>query len=122
MKVLQTPDSQFEGLADWPYQPIYTMIDATSMSMSASDAVALRVHHIDARPQNETSGDGVETVLCMHGEPSWSYLYRKMIPRFVAAGHRVVAPDLIGFGRSDKPTETTDYTYERHVDWMTQWL
>ena len=76
MKVLQTPDSQFEGLADWPYQPIYTMIDATSMSMSASisasDAVALRVHHIDARPQNETSGDGVETVLCMHGEPSWS--------------------------------------------------
>ena len=58
----------------------------------------------------------------MHGEPSWSFLYRKMIPRFVAAGHRVVAPDLIGFGRSDKPTETSDYTYERHVDWMTQWL
>ena len=122
MKVLQTPDSQFEGLADWPYQPIYTMIDATSMSMSASDAVTLRVHHIDARPQDTNSGDVVETVLCMHGEPSWSYLYRKMIPRFVAAGHRVVAPDLIGFGRSDKPTETTDYTYERHVDWMTQWL
>ena len=122
MKVLQTPDSQFEGLADWPYPPIYTMIDATSIAISASDAVALRVHHIDARPQNTNSGDVVETVLCMHGEPSWSYLYRKMIPRFVAEGHRVVAPDLIGFGRSDKPTETTDYTYERHVHWMTQWL
>jgi haloalkane dehalogenase len=58
----------------------------------------------------------------MHGEPSWSYLYRKMIPVLVAAGHRVIAPDLIGFGRSDKPTQMSDYTYERHVDWMCQWL
>ena len=113
LKVLQTPDSQFEGLVDWPFEPIYTMVDATS----ATDAVTLRVHHIDTGPI-----DAAETVLCMHGEPSWSYLYRKMIPRFVAAGHRVIAPDLIGFGRSDKPTQTTDYTYERHVDWMTQWL
>ncbi len=58
----------------------------------------------------------------MHGEPSWAYLYRKMIPVLTAAGHRVVAPDLVGFGRSDKPTERDDYTYQRHVDWMTSWL
>lgn len=113
MKILQTPDERFDSLPDWPYQPIYTMINATS----ATDAVTLRVHHIDTDPG--TSG---ETVLCMHGEPSWSYLYRKMIPRFVAAGHHVIAPDLVGFGRSDKPAETRDYTYERHVDWMSQWL
>lgn len=113
MKILQTPDERFSSLPDWPYQPIYTMINATS----AAEAVTLRVHHIDTG--TATSG---ETVLCMHGEPSWSYLYRKMISRFVAAGHRVVAPDLVGFGRSDKPAETRDYTYERHVDWMSQWL
>ena len=113
MKILQTPDERFNSLPDWPYQPVYTMINATS----AADAVTLRVHHIDTGTL--TSG---ETILCMHGEPSWSYLYRKMITKFVAAGHRVVAPDLIGFGRSDKPTQTADYTYERHVDWMTQWL
>ena len=113
MKILQTPDERFSSLPDWPYRPVYTMINATS----AAEAVTLRVHHIDTG--TATSG---ETVLCMHGEPSWSYLYRKMISRFVAAGHRVVAPDLVGFGRSDKPAETRDYTYERHVDWMSQWL
>jgi haloalkane dehalogenase len=58
----------------------------------------------------------------MHGEPSWSYLYRKMIPVFAAAGFRALAPDLVGFGRSDKPSEPSDYTYERHVTWMTRWL
>ena len=99
MKILQTPDERFNSLPDWPYQPVYTMINATS----AADAVTLRVHHIDTGTL--TSG---ETILCMHGEPSWSYLYRKMITKFVAAGHRVVAPDLIGFGRSDKPTQTAD--------------
>ena len=112
MKILQTPDERFSSLPDWPYEPKYTLVDATT-----SESIKLRIHHVDAGAS--TSG---ETVLCMHGEPSWSFLYRKMIPRFVAAGHRVVAPDLIGFGRSDKPTETSDYTYERHVDWMTQWL
>jgi haloalkane dehalogenase len=61
-------------------------------------------------------------ILCLHGEPSWSFLYRKMIPIFVAAGHRVLAPDLIGFGRSDKPTSRTDYTYQRHMDWLTSFL
>ena len=112
MKILQTPDERFNSLPDWPYEPKYTLVEATT-----SDSVKLRIHHVDTG--EGTSG---ETVLCMHGEPSWSFLYRKMIPRFVAAGHRVIAPDLVGFGRSDKPSETSDYTYERHVDWMTQWL
>jgi haloalkane dehalogenase len=112
MKILQTPDERFNSLPDWPYEPKYTLIDATK-----SESVKLRIHHVDTGISTSS-----ETVLCMHGEPSWSFLYRKMIPRFVAAGHRVIAPDLIGFGRSDKPAETSDYTYERHVDWMTQWL
>ena len=112
MKILQTPDERFSSLPDWPYEPKYTLVDSTT-----SESIKLRIHHVDTGAS--TSG---ETVLCMHGEPSWSFLYRKMIPRFVAAGHRVVAPDLVGFGRSDKPSETSDYTYERHVDWMTQWL
>jgi len=112
MKILQTPDERFNSLPDWPYEPKYTLVEATT-----SDSVKLRIHHVDTG-----AGTSGETVLCMHGEPSWSFLYRKMIPRFVAAGHRVIAPDLVGFGRSDKPSETSDYTYERHVDWMTQWL
>ncbi len=61
-------------------------------------------------------------VLLMHGEPSWAYLYRHIIAGLVAQGHRVIAPDLVGFGRSDKPTKRTDYTYERHVAWMSRWL
>ena len=113
MKILQTPDERFLGLPDWPYEPKYTILK----SSQSADAINLRIHHIDTG-----AGKSGETILCMHGEPSWSFLYRKMIPKFVAAGHRVVAPDLIGFGRSDKPTETSDYTYERHVDWMTEWL
>lgn len=112
MKILQTPDERFNSLPDWPYEPRYTHVDTEN-----SVANKLRIHHVDTGAS--TSG---QTVLCMHGEPSWSFLYRKMIPLFVAACHRVVAPDLIGFGRSDKPSETADYTYERHVDWMTQWL
>lgn len=110
MQVLRTPDSCFADLVEWPYEPVYT--DVTS-----SDGTVIRVAHVDAGPS-----DAAETILCMHGEPTWSYLYRKMIPIFTAAGHRVIAPDLVGFGRSDKPTELNDYTYERHVDWMSQWL
>jgi haloalkane dehalogenase len=72
----------------------------------------LRVHYLDEGPAD------ADPVLLMHGEPSWSYLYRKMIPILVAAGHRVIAPDLIGFGRSDKPSRRQDYSYQRHVDWM----
>jgi len=109
MHILRTPDNCFVELPDWSYSPTYT--DVTQ------DQHSLRVAHYDTGPR-----DAANTVLCMHGEPSWSYLYRKMIPVFTAAGHRVIAPDLIGFGRSDKPGSTNDYTYERHVSWMSQWL
>lgn len=106
MDILRTPDTAFDGLKDYPFEPNYSQIaDGT-----------LRLHYVDEGP-NEA-----RPVLCMHGEPSWSYLYRHMIPVFVQAGHRVVAPDLIGFGKSDKPTERSDYTYQAHVDWMTEWL
>src|SRR5213594_1451738 len=96
---LRTPDERFAGLPGYP-SPRYIEVDG------------LRVHYVDEGPR------GAHTVLCLHGEPSWSYLYRKMIPVLVAAGHRVVAPDLIGFGRSDKPVRREDYTYQRHIDWM----
>ena len=90
MKVLRTPDERFEGLADWPYAPQYaTVLDA--------DRTALRLHYVDEGPR-----DGA-VVLLMHGEPSWAYLYRKIIKILAENGHRVIAPDLIGFGRSDKP-------------------
>jgi haloalkane dehalogenase len=112
MDFVRTPDHRFDNLPDWPYSPVYTEIRAAH-----DDPTSLRIAHIDEGPR-----DAKETVLLMHGEPSWSYLYRKMIPVFVAAGHRVIAPDLVGFGRSDKPTQMSDYTYERHVDWMCQWL
>ena len=106
MRVLRTPDDRFEGLADWPFAPRY-------LDMNDEDGTALRIAYVDEGPR-----DGA-VVLLMHGEPSWSYLYRKIIPPLVSAGRRVIAPDLIGFGRSDKPADRTDYTYERHVDWMT---
>lgn len=112
MEIARTPDDRFEALPGWSYAPRYTDIDAADGS-----GATLRMHHVD-----EGSTDSAEAVLCLHGEPSWSYLYRTMIPEFVAAGHRVVAPDLVGFGRSDKPTSTADYTYERHVSWLSRWL
>ena len=109
MHVLRTPDDRFAGLADFPFAPHYqTVIDA--------DGTALRLHFVDEGPREAAP------VLLMHGEPSWSYLYRKFIPTLAAKGHRVVAPDLIGFGKSDKPAARADYTYERHVAWMSQWL
>ena len=109
MQVLRTPDSRFAGLPDWPYAPHYREV-------TDADGTALRIHYVDEGPR-----DGVP-VLLMHGEPSWAYLYRHIIAGLVAKGRRVIAPDLIGFGRSDKPTQRSDYTYERHVDWMSQWL
>ncbi|MGA0878441.1 MAG: haloalkane dehalogenase [Ilumatobacteraceae bacterium] len=114
MEILRTPDDRFATLRDWPYEPRYTEVPMDPQDESAG---SLRIHHVDAGAA--TTG---ETILCLHGEPSWGYLYRKMIPVFTAAGHRVVVPDLVGFGRSDKPTSTSDYTYERHVFWMTRWL
>jgi haloalkane dehalogenase len=109
MKTLRTPDERFAGLPGYPFEPRYVEIDD-------EDGGTLRVHHLDEGP-----ADG-PVVLLMHGEPSWSYLYRHMIPVLVDAGFRCIAPDLVGFGRSDKPTEQSDYTYERHVRWMAQAL
>jgi haloalkane dehalogenase len=104
VKVLRTPDSRFENLTDYPFEPHYV------------DVGGLRMHHVDEGPR-----DG-QVVLMLHGEPSWSYLYRKMIPLFTAAGYRAIAPDLIGFGKSDKLAATSAYTYQRHVDWTWDWL
>jgi haloalkane dehalogenase len=109
MEVLRTPDERFEGLADWPYAPKYAEV-------TDADGTRLRLHYVDEGPR-----DGAP-VLLMHGEPSWAYLYRHIIRGLVERGHRAIAPDLIGFGRSDKPARRTDYTYERHVAWMSQWL
>jgi haloalkane dehalogenase len=110
MKVLRTPDSAFDAIADFPFAPHYTDIRDTQVDM------VLRIHYIDEGPRD------APVVLMMHGEPSWSYLYRHMIGRVAASGLRVVAPDLIGFGRSDKPTRKADYSYARHVAWMRTWL
>jgi haloalkane dehalogenase len=107
MKALRTPDERFVGLPDYPFEPHYVEIDDT-------EGDTLRVHLVDEGPRD------ADPVLLLHGEPSWSFLYRHMIPVLVAAGHRVIAPDLVGFGRSDKPTERSDYTYARHVEWMSQ--
>jgi haloalkane dehalogenase len=106
MNVLRTPDDRFVGLPDFPFEPHYA---------SVADGT-LRVHYLDEGPRDAAP------VLLLHGEPSWCFLYRHMIPALVAAGHRVVAPDLVGFGRSDKPSEQSDYTFGRHVDWMAELL
>ena len=106
METLRTPDDRFANLPGYPFEPHY-------VEVPDSEGGTLRVHYLDEHPVGST-----ETVLLLHGEPSWSYLYRKMIPAITAAGHRAVAPDLVGFGRSDKPTKRTDYTYQRHVDWL----
>jgi len=100
MEVLRTPDERFANLDGYPFVPRYL------------DVAGLRVHYVDEGPRDAAP------VLLMHGEPSWSYLYRKMIPILTAGGHRCVAPDLVGFGRSDKPVRREDYTYQHHVDWM----
>lgn len=105
MKVLRTPDERFANLPGHPFAPHYVEIPSGAGG-------TLRVHFVDEGPR------AADPVLLLHGEPSWSYLYRKMIPGIVAAGHRAVAPDLVGFGRSDKPAERGDYTYQRHVDWL----
>jgi haloalkane dehalogenase len=111
MDVIRTPDECFENLPDYDFSPHYASIPADP-SDGGADEATLRVHYLDEGPRDAAP------VLLMHGEPSWSYLYRHMIPPLVAAGHRVVAPDLVGFGRSDKPTRMDDYSYARHVGWM----
>lgn len=99
MEKIRTPDHRFENLPEYPFEPNYVEIPDNLM-----------IHYVD-------EGDG-PTVLLLHGEPSWSYLYRKMIPILVAQGFRAIAPDLIGFGRSDKLIHQEDYSYERHLGWM----
>ncbi len=105
MEALRTPEERFGDLPDYPFEPRYVMVPD-------GEGSKLRIHYVDEGPT-----DGA-VILCLHGEPSWSFLYRHMIPVFVEAGHRVVAPDLVGFGRSDKPARRGDYTYSRHVEWM----
>lgn len=105
MDVLRTPEERFASLPGYPFSPHYAELGD-----------GIRVHYLDE------GRAGGPTVLLMHGEPSWSYLYRKMIPVLVEAGCRCVAPDLVGLGRSDKPTSMDDYTYQRHVDWMSEAL
>jgi haloalkane dehalogenase len=100
--VFRTPDERFEGLPGWDFEPQYTEVGD------------LRIHYVD-------EGEG-NPIICFHGEPSWAYLYRKMIPPLVAGGHRVVAHDHAGFGRSDKPTDRGWYTYDRHTEIATDVL
>src|SRR5689334_1325894 len=101
MRMLETPEGRFDGLPDFDYQPRY-----------ASVGDGLRLAYVEAGP-----ADG-PPVLLLHGEPSWSFLYRKVIPVLADAGLRAIAPDLIGFGRSHKPAETADHSYARHVEWI----
>ena len=110
MKVLRTPDTAFAGIQGFLFPPHYLEI------ADPEDGTPLRIHYVDEGPRDASP------ILLMHGEPTWSYLYRNFIPPLVAKGHRVVAPDLIGFGKSDKPASRDDYSYERHVAWMSDWL
>jgi haloalkane dehalogenase len=105
MDTLRTPDDRFRSLPGYPFQPRY-------VEVPSGDGGELRMHYVDEGPRQ------ADVVLMLHGEPSWSYLYRKMVPLITEAGLRAVAPDLVGFGRSDKPVRREDYTYARHVAWM----
>ena len=101
MDLLRTPDERFSSLPGFPFEPHYAEVGD-----------GIRVHYLDEGPA------GGRPVLLMHGEPTWSYLYRRVVPPLAAAGFRVIAPDLVGFGRSDKPAALTDHSYRRHVEWM----
>lgn len=106
MTILQTPDERFTNLPGYPFAPNYVSVGRE-----------LRMHYVDEGPP-----DAQETVLMLHGEPSWSYLYRKMIPVVAGAGYRVIAPDLIGFGKSDKIVEPEAYSYQSHIGWLTDFI
>lgn len=100
MKVLKTPESRFSSLKDYPFKPNYM------------DVGGVKMHYIDEGDKKS------KTIFLLHGQPSWSYLYRHMIPLLVKEGYRVIAPDLIGFGKSDKPVDPSTHTYKAHVEWM----
>ena len=102
MELLRTPEGRFENLPNFPFKPNYVEFDG------------IRIHYVDEGPKD------TEVILLMHGEPSWSFLYRYMIPILRDAGYRTIAPDLVGFGRSDKPTKKSDHTYRRHVEWISK--
>jgi len=106
---IRTPDARFSGLPGYAFEPRY--IDLIDRRLGA-----LRMHYVD-----EGAADA-PIVLMLHGEPTWSYLYRKIIPRVTAGGYRAVAPDYVGFGRSDKPVDRASYTYQNHVDWMVEFV
>src|SRR3954471_8420800 len=105
MEILRTADEHFTNLPEFPYAPSYCEVPDR-------EGGTLRVAWVEDGPRH------ANPVLMLHGEPSWSFLYRRMIPILAAAGHRVICPDLVGFGRSDKPTRIEDHTYARHVEWM----
>jgi haloalkane dehalogenase len=109
MTVLRTDDSRFQDLPDFDFTPHYQVIEDPDLG-------PLRMHYLDEGDEEAPA------VLCLHGEPSWCYLYRHMIPVLVAGGFRVLAPDLVGFGRSDKPAGRQHYSYARHVAWVRAWL
>jgi len=109
MRILRTPEERFAGVDDFPYQSLYTTV-------RDDDGTDVRIHHVEAGP-----ADGAP-ILLMHGNPTWSYLYRNMIPRLAADRLRVIAVDLVGCGRSDKPAARCDYTLARHYDWMAKWF
>jgi len=106
MNLLETPEERFADLAGWPFEPHFREVGPGG----------LRMHYVDEGPPDAAP------VLMLHGEPSWSYLYRSMIPPCVAAGHRVLAPDLVGFGRSSKPARIADYSYASHCEWVRAWI
>ena len=109
MKVLRTPDNRFNDLCGFPFNPNYTEVDDF-------EGGAIRMHYIDEGPSNG------ELIICVHGQPTWSYSFRKMISPLTSAGCRVIVPDLVGFGRSDKPSKRSDYSVSRHVNWFKQFI
>lgn len=109
MRVLRTPEARFADLPGFPYAPRY-------VELPDFDGGTLRMAYVDEGPRD------AEVVLLLHGEPSWSFLYRKVLAELTSAGLRAIAPDLIGFGRSDKPAAREDYSYQRHVDWLRAFL
>ena len=105
MRTLRTPEDRFSDLPDFDHEPHYVEVDD-------GDGGRLRMAYVDAGP-----ADG-PVALLLHGEPTWSFLYRHVVEELVAAGVRAVVPDLVGFGRSDKPAEVPDHSYARHVEWV----